>query len=246
LAKEARIIAHKADIRIEHFVCGNIDHLIDELSNLNLQPNIICSFAVIEHIYNLEEWFSSLSRLRNKFCAVFLTSANPYNPFIRNRLMKLHQKTELEHSEESWGEKKSDLKMPFLLARKEIIQSELPQANEETLLHLARETRGLKQTDIISEIKKYQSSGKLQYKPKHPTNTCDPYTGNWTEQLIDIPELKKILQNLNFQVEIFSGLYSYGANAKLNIIKSILNRIIRLNSTFGLHLSAIYLLKVKN
>lgn len=243
---DAKLIAEKTNIKIDDFILGNIDELVVGITQRKISPDLICSFAVLEHIYNLDEWFKSLSKLKNSFCLVFLTSANPYNPFIRRRLMKLQRIVEFQGSEEFWGMKKRDLRIPFLNARKDIIKEIITDLDESTLEYLAKETRGLDQKDIIKEIEHYQSNGILRYKIKHPTNTCDPYTGNWAENLIDIPSVKKLLESLNFQSEVISGLYSYSSNKKLNFIKSILNQLIRINNRFGLYLSATYILKVKN
>lgn len=242
---DAKLIAEKTNVKIDHFILGNIDELVDEITHRKLSPDLICSFAVLEHIYNLDEWFSSLSKLNNSYCLVFMTSANPYNPFIRHRLMKLQRIAEYQGIEEYWGIKKRDLKIPFLLARKDIIKEIMTDVDDATLEYLAKETRGLDQKDIKREIEQFKITGTLHYKIKHPTNTCDPYTGNWAENLIDIPALKRLLKRLNYQTEVTSGLYSFTKNRKLNFVKSILNQFIKINSSFGLYLSATYILKAK-
>ena len=49
---------------------------------------------------------------------------------------------------------------------------------------LARQTRGLNRTDIERAVQSFLETCRMPM-PRHPTNTCDPYTGNWQEQLID-------------------------------------------------------------
>jgi len=241
---DAQILSEQTGIAVDHFVCGNIDELLDAIRFMHIQPNVICSFAVIEHIYNLEDWFKKLSTLDHTFSATFLTSANPYNPFIRKRLMKMQHRAEFEQSEVVWGMKERDLKIPFFQARKEIIQTILPEIEEIRLNDLALRTRGLDQNDIRKVIINHLDTGIFDYQPNHPTNTCDPFTGNWTERLIDLQELKRYLKSLSLSVKISSGLYSYGRNKNLNIIKSVLNQVIRLNNQIGLRVSATYMLKV--
>jgi hypothetical protein len=46
---------------------------------------------------------------------------------------------------------------------------------------LAKKTRGLMKDDIEKLVEEYIASGKITYQPDHPTNTCDPYTGNWAD-----------------------------------------------------------------
>jgi len=158
--------------------------------------------------------------------------------------MKLQRQAEYQGTKAEWGLKERDSKIPFFRVRKEMILSLIPQLDEPMLNWLAENTRGLDQKDIRSEINYYLQHGILRYKPAHPTNTCDPYTGNWTERLIDLRELKSHLKTLNFELEITSGLYSFGKNKKLNLIKSVLNQIIKLNNRLGLRVSATYILKL--
>lgn len=242
---DAKLISEAINIRIDNFVLGDINELVDAITQEQLKPNLICSFDVLEHIYNLEEWFSSLSKIGNSFSLVFMTSANSYNPFIRKRLMKVQRKAEYEETTEYWGMKKRDTRISFLLARKKIINDVLPNTDEESLNLLAKQTRGLNQKDIIKVIEEYKATSSISYTIKHPTNTCDPYTGNWSENLINIPSLKSLLNKLGFKTEVVGGLYSHSNNRKLNIAKDILNLIIRRNSKLSLYLSPVYILKAK-
>lgn len=242
---DATLISKAINIQIDYFILGNVEELVTTLKHKQLKPNLICSFDVLEHIYNLEEWFSSLSKMGNNFSLVFMTSANPYNPFIRNRLMKLQRKAEYQGTTEYWGMKKRDTKISFLSARKKIIIDILPYIDDKSLNFLAKQTRGLDQKDIIKVIEEYIVTDSISYTIKHPTNTCDPYTGNWAENLINIPSLKSLLNRLGFKTEVTGGLYSHSNNRKLNIAKNILNYIIRSNSKLGLFLSANYILKAK-
>lgn len=242
---DAKLISEAIHIQIDYFVLGDVDELVDEITQKQLKPNLICSFDVLEHIYNLEQWFGSLSKIGHNFSLVFMTSANSCNPFIRNRLMKLQRKAEYEGITEYWGMKKRDTRIPFLSARKKIIHDILPHADDESLNFLAKQTRGLDQKDIVKIIEEYKETASISYTIKHPTNTCDPYTGNWAENLINIPSLKSLLNRLGFKTEVTGGLYSYSNNRKLNIAKNFLNHIIRRNSKLGLCLSPIYILKAK-
>jgi 2-polyprenyl-3-methyl-5-hydroxy-6-metoxy-1,4-benzoquinol methylase len=242
---DAQIIAEKAGIRIDHFITGSIEELVAETKQIQIYPDLICSFDVLEHIYNLEDFFRSVTKINDHFSLVFMTSATPYNPFIKKRLMKMQRTAEFQGTTEFWGMKKRDIKIPFLQARKQIIQDLLPETDDKTLNLLASQTRGLDISDISKEIEKYKETGMLLYKMKHPTNTCDPYTGNWTENLIDIEWLKSHLSQLNFQAKVSSGIYGFTTNKRLNFVKSILNFIIRRTGKIGLFLSPSYMLKAK-
>jgi hypothetical protein len=174
-----------------------------------------------------------------------MTSANPCNPFIRRRLMKMQRKAEYIGTAEYWGIKKRDIKIPFYQARKQIIKDLLPETDDKTWNLLAAKTRGLDQKDIRKEIEQFSKTGTISYVINHPTNTCDPYTGNWTEHLIDIGSLQNQLKYLNLQTKVISGTYSFTNNKVLNLVKLILNFFIRNTGKSGLYLSGTYILKVK-
>lgn len=242
---DAKLISEATNIPIDYFVLGDVDEFVNTITQKKLKPNLICSFDVLEHIYDLEQWFSSLSKIGHNFSLVFMTSANSCNPLIRTRLMKLQRKAEYEGTTEYWGMKKRDTRISFLSARKKIIKDVLPNADDEILNSLAKQTRGLNQKDIVKVLEEYKKTAGISYTIKHPTNTCDPYTGNWAENLINIPSLKSLLNRLGFKTEVTGSLYSYSHNRKLNIAKNILNQIIRRNRKLGLYLSPAYILKAK-
>ena len=56
---------------------------------------------------------------------------------------------------------------------------------------------------------------------KHPTNTCDPYTGNWNENLLDLVQLKEFCLSKGYKVGISNSTYSYSSNKVLNLPKQI-------------------------
>jgi hypothetical protein len=156
-----------------------------------------------------------------------MTSANSNNPFIVNRLKKLHIKAEYKGLEKTAGWKEIDLNTSFLEARKNIINKEFPKLKNDEIKNLSLKTRGLRKDDIEKVVKYYIESGEINYRIKHPTNTCDPYNGNWTENLIDLKQLKTLIKNNNLIVDITNSTYAYSNNKILNIPKYILNQIIQ-------------------
>ena len=48
--------------------------------------------------------------------------------------------------------------------------------------------------------------------PVHPTNTCDPRTGNWAEHLMDLGTLRKKLAARGFESRILTGYYGSSTN----------------------------------
>jgi len=101
--------------------------------------------------------------------------------------------------------------------------------------NLAKLTRGLIKEDIIESVTKYIQKGLKPEMISHPTNTCDPMTGNWAEHLVSIEEYKELTANNNFSLEVKSGFYNTQYKLKvLNLITPIVNMLIQLLPQYGL------------
>lgn len=241
---DVQIISKKLSITIDHYIPGDIDELIRETRMIKIHPDLICSFDVLEHIYNIEEWIEKLSGLDGDFNLLFMTSANSRNLFIRRRLKKLHLKAEYEGFEKSSGWKDVDISTPYLEERKNIIKNGFPDLNDPEIDMLSLKTRGLRKDDIKKVVTAFQETGKVDYQPDHPTNTCDPYTGNWAERLLDLGELKKTIREHGLQVGFHNAFYGYSDHKVLNLVKYVINQIIRLTGSKILFLSPAFILEI--
>lgn len=241
---DTKIISREIDIVIEDYICGDVYEFVNELNIKNIKPDLICSFDVLEHIYNLEKWFQTIRKIKGKFSLLFMTSANSRNPYLVNRLKKLQIKAEYVGSNRTVGWKESDMNSPFREVRINIIKNKFPELENIEIKDLSKRTRGLRKEDIEEVVQNYKSSGLIDYQIKHATNTCDPYTGNWTENLIDLNHLKNFLEKINFKVEITNSFYGYSNNKIFNLPKYILNLIIKLLGTKNLFFSPTYTLEI--
>jgi hypothetical protein len=107
-------------------------------------------------------------------------------------------------------------------------------------------SRGLRQEHILKLAGEYISCGEVRNKPDHPTNTCDPYTGSWTEKLTDLKKLKAFNENQNF-ITCYSNTYCcYYGNRLLNMVKYLLNLLIRIHGPGKLFLSTTVTLEIRN
>ena len=199
----------------------------------------------MEHIYNLDKWFKSLTYLKNEFSLLFTTNANSYNPIISHRLKKLQRKAEYRGLEKTQGWKEIDSRISFLESREMMIRNKYPSLSDNEIELLSTKTRGLRKDDIENAVEDYIITGKIIYQINHPTNTCDPYTGNWTENLIDLEQLKKIVIKNNLKFNISNSFYSYSNNKILNIPKFLLNQIIRILGSTHLFFSPSYTLEIQ-
>ncbi len=98
--------------------------------------------------------------------------------------------------------------LPFKEIRRLIIEKTFPELTKETMDQLAINTRGLNKVDIIAAVENYLLTKKLPVLLNHPTNTCDPITGSWTERLLSINEYKDIYQKQGFTLTWHNGFYN--------------------------------------
>ncbi len=120
-----------------------------------------------------------------------------------------------------------------------------PELHENEIKQLALKTRGLRKDDVEKIVGQFMEDHKINYQIKHPTNTCDPYTGNWVEHLIDLKQLKTLIEKNKLTVDFTNSFYGYNKNKILNILKYFLNHLIRLSKPHYLFFSPTYTLEVQ-
>lgn len=244
-AADAQIISKSLHIEIDYFICADIEEFIDEINHLDIKPDLICSFDVLEHIYDLQLWIKTIGKLDSEFLLLFMTTANSCNPFIQYRLKKLHNKSENKGFENNIRLNNTFLNTSFLEERRKIISNTFPDLNNNDINLLSLRTRGLIRDDIVKIVGDYMKTGDVSYKINHPTNTCDPYTGSWTERLIDIKELENIVKSNNLRIDISSSFYGYSRNKLLNLPKYLLNQLMRISGPKNLLFSPAFTLEIQ-
>lgn len=242
--KDAQIIAEaiKAD-RADHYILGDTDELVGFLKKNSISCNALASYDVIEHIYDIEAFLVRLSDLSaGPLTVVMASSANPFNPLIRRHHTKFQRKAEYGGREKKQGCREDYLTKAYVIVRREIISKHAPSLSDAEVRRLAKATRGLIEPGIKEAVDEYLKTTNIPQEPDHPTNTVNPYTGNWAERLHDINHLKEILSNEGFRVDILAGYY---ANSKTNhLLKRFmgiaLNPLIRILKDKGLFFAPFY------
>jgi 2-polyprenyl-3-methyl-5-hydroxy-6-metoxy-1,4-benzoquinol methylase len=242
---DAVTISGSLGVPIDQFIPGDIEEFVCEISYRKIMPDLICSFDVIEHIYDLEHWFRTINGINNEYSMLLMTGANPANPFIKHRLKKLHYISEYEGTDKNITRNDIYIDRSCLEERERIIISEFPDMNKNDIKLLSKKTRGLREADIKKVVSEFILSGNIIYKINHPTNTCDPYSGSWTERLIDLKQLRSIIERNHFSVDMSNSYYAYSENKIVNIIKYILNQLIYLSGPKSLFLSPALTLEIE-
>jgi hypothetical protein len=217
--KAAEQTAHLSGISINGFIGGDMQDVSTALKST--PPHAIISTDVIEHIYDLDIFFQQLQQLNPAMTTVFTTAANAANPF------KVWQLKKLQFSDEHKGGAPGDYALfgeetiaPFKITREKIITAafpSLPAAEKELLI---KHTRGLNKQHIIDAVQQYVDKRIVPSLLKHPTNTCEPLSGSWTEHLLTIDEYRSIYRNAGFKLKVYPGFYNaYSGGVKSWLMK---------------------------
>ena len=244
---DARVIAESIDQQAEYYVLGDIDDLVRFVESKSIFCNAIASYDVIEHIYDVEAFLRKLVHLsREQLTVVMSSGANSLNPLTNLHLKRAQMNVEHRDREPKWGDKPRDCHRAYIKVRKEIIYCYLRECGhnlpENEIWGLAQRTRGLSEKDICKAMSEYLKTGNLTYRPSHPTNTCDPYTGNWEEHLLDPYALASVLAQSGFRTQVLIGFYGDPRNAFKKSLAHILNLAITALGQNGIRLAPSYTL----
>jgi 2-polyprenyl-3-methyl-5-hydroxy-6-metoxy-1,4-benzoquinol methylase len=214
---EARLIAQALGCEADAYVCGDIQSVSSFLGSRPGTDVALVSVNVIEHIYNFNEFLGDCARLSSgQVVLVLSTSANPMNLLVRRRHHRQHRQWEFQDRPKT-AEGGRDHWRAYQSLRREIIQGLDPALTPVELDNLTRATRGLIKDEIERCVHEFRKSGRITVSPEHPTNTCDPFTGNWEERLLDVPAVSRHLTSLGFHIRVAGGYYS--ARAKNPVMK---------------------------
>lgn len=239
--KDAKVIGESIGNQADYYIHGDIDDVIRFLRTNSISCDAIASYDVIEHIYDIEGFFNNLHLLSNGSLSVVMSSgANNFNPLIRKSLMKKQCEEEFRDREKKWGHKERDCLRAYLEVREEMVLKYAQNLTKKEVRQLARLTRGMIEVDIKKCVNEYLKTGQFPQEPSHPTNTCDPYTGNWKEHLMDPCWLQDILSKSGFKVEILSGYYGRPKKIIKRPYANFLNLLIYISKRQGIKIAPFF------
>ena len=251
-ANDARIIANDINLLSDFYFVGDIIKIEEFVKNNNFKINIMTSYDVLEHIYNIEHFISKLPYIfDSNFSFVMASGANPLNPFIAYKIRKLHINFENNDRPVVFGRKSTDTLLSLRKQRENIILKYFKEKNylynQEELLKLTNLSRGLLDYDINYYLKDYIHNGFFNYKPDDPTNTCDSLTGNWFERLMNPFLLANKFRLYFAKINVSHGYYFSIIFNKTYLPKLVLNTLMFILPTkLSIKLSPYYIINGKN
>lgn len=215
----AKKICARLDIAIDDFIPGDIEAVMRYGKENNLQFDIVASRNVIEHIYDLRNFYSTIHRSGITGICYATTTANYHNLPMRLKHYWHHYKLE---------------KTLYKKQREDYLKEQNRGINADDLQLLVNITRGRAFKDFTTAVQLY-----FDKKPIPPveflrTNTCDCKTGVWAENLITRKNYFTIIQDAGMKAEYSAGFWDTHYKYKLvNLAAGLLNRIIKLAGKKG-------------
>ena len=167
----------------------------------------IFSTEAIEHVHDLPKMFAECFRLlRPGGAAVIVNDSNRYNPDARE-----HSWGAWKDRDDSWEHVewlKSEVRpvehadaKPYGVMREDIIRASAPHLSSEDIAILRKATAGMVRTEIEAAVLAFERDGSLP--APDPYGWCrNPETGEYSERLLDPFELKDLLTNAGFKVQL--------------------------------------------
>ena len=241
---DVQAISAKFSLPISHIACGDIDDLVSYVRRNKLNIDAVVSYDCLEHIYDVKEHFKSLANLSDSsFTVLYGSGANIANPRYVNTVKSQQIKAEFQNSEKEWGHKERDSLEAFFDIRKRMIVEYAAELDESDVTYLASATRGLMKPEIHKAIDEYRITGEISYKISHPTNTCDPKTGNWCEHLMEFDWLTKVVSDAGFKNRILPGMYyNFSGSLARRVLVHTANLAIKLLGKNAMSIAPYYLI----
>lgn len=175
-------------------------------------PDILLGMDVIEHIYNLDHFFSELFQVNRNMSMVFTTGSTPYNKRVVERLHKFM-------IDDEFG---TPQRQGFRELRRCFIARHYPNMDDDMLDYWAANTRGLVYDDVLRAVDTATPNTLAD-----PYNTCDPDTGSWTERILPVADYQALVSPYGSDVEVENGYYNVHRTGAKKLLSQLLNCTLR-------------------
>lgn len=207
-------IAAVARAESDLYVLGDVNALMAQLKKEKISADVLVSYDVLEHIYDLDGFFVRLCAPELGLQAIMASSgANMFSPQYLKSVFPVQAEREAQNYKKR-------------VAR---IRECAPGLSEKEIQLLGKKTRLLLYREVDDVIHQYLEK-KVVLVPKKTganshdlfrSNTVDPETGWWAEHLVNPYYLVRLLRRQGFRAKIRAGFYG-GRGAFLNpLIRTI-------------------------
>ncbi|MEP7237401.1 MAG: hypothetical protein ABI685_06045 [Ferruginibacter sp.] len=215
----ARIICNKLGIDISDYISGDIEAVLDHGIKNNIRFDIIASRNVVEHIYDLRNFYSKIYKSNLSTVCYATTTANYHNIAMRLKHYWYHNKIE---------------KKQFQKQREAYLKELKPGISAADLTQLIKLTRGRAFNDFTDTVDAYFAKKPIPAVEFLGTNTCDCKTGVWAENLITRENYLQIIEEAGFKATYTAGFWdTHYKNSFVNLITGLLNKIIKSRGSKG-------------
>lgn len=214
-----RLLQAETGVGPDIILHGDSEKLTEWCSENAVRPDLLIATDVIEHIYDLSDFFSQLISINDRMEMIFTTASTPYNPYVKHRLHRLMQNCETGQ----------EVIPNYYTKRANYIQKTFPDLSEQQVSEWTLLTRGLIYEDIYKAISQNKRPLLLD-----AYNTCDPATGNWAERILPIRDYKTLVAPYNYKVEVKKGFYnSQRPKQWKSVISFMINQVVKYSGKAG-------------
>ncbi|MGI9598299.1 MAG: hypothetical protein ACR2QK_19200 [Acidimicrobiales bacterium] len=241
--RDAQVVAERLGLEADHYAPGDLGDLVAETERLGLDVDAVGSYDVIEHVYDIDSYMTGLAGLPGPRLSIAMASgANMYNRRYRNWIMPFQRQCEFEGRTADADHYERDTVRAYVDIRRDMITATGPDLAEAEVERLVTHTRGLRQEDIERATQAFVERRELPPVIDHPTNTCDPFTGNWQEHLMNPDELVELLRGQGYEAGWQSGYFqARSPNPAKRTAARVINFGIRCFNRAGIRLAGYYL-----
>jgi len=243
--RDVQVLAEVLGLKLDLVLCGDVDLVVDELVARRIPVGAVVSFDVLEHIYDPLAHFRHLLRLATAPLVVHGSGANIRNPRIVKVVERKQRQVEWEDREAGFGHKDRDSLRSYRALRREHILSRRPDLDPVEVESLVDASRGLIYEDIDTLVREHAASGQITRRPDHPTNTCDPATGNWCERFMDQAWLVRELAALGFTARVAPGPFDVAGWGPKSLAKRLANVGMAVSGTGLMSLAPYFVLEAR-
>jgi len=227
--KTVSLIKEKIGFGPDYMIAGSVSELKQFCLDNQLKPDELIATDLIEHVYDLQDFFRQLQQINPNFEMVFTTGSNPENPYKCRQLRRYMIQEE----------------KVYFAKRKKFIQTNAPHLSETEINALAKLSRGKIEPDILKVLDSYRKTGKFPPPPDDAFNTCDPETGNWTERILSLKTYEQLASEAGFQATFAPGFYNnLSPRRGFRQVFRLINFCIRKSGKFGFKFAPYLLIKL--